>query len=268
MFRSLFPFAFFIALSFTAFLVFNLMSCKNEKKPSDAKTEKTETSEDRISKIEITEFGKVTTLAMSYEKDAISIEFQPYKGNVESRIELNKDKQIREIISGSQRIQYLYDEEGRQIGIFNGNGTQQIMFDYEGENISAQHTIMGNDTVISFFYTYEDGLPAELEIKGKVPYSRTYKLEYTDIKNQLSGYNEMVLPAETSGLLGIPAMYGEKYLKKATRIDAGAAKDEPLKESYTPSFEVVEFEISKTGKQEVLKLVSDGSRQWNATIHW
>jgi len=232
-----------------------LFACTNND-TSKLKKQAAEETDDRISKIEIIEFGKTTTLGIKYEKNAISIEFQPYKGNVESRIELNKDKQIREIISGTQRIQYIYDENGRQIGIFSGNAIQQIMFDYDGENISEQYTIIGNDTAATFRYSYSNGIPNY----------RKYKLEYSDVKNQLTGFNEMVLPAETSSLLGIPAMYGKNYLKKATRIDAGVLEKEPLKESYTPNFEVIEFDISNSGKQEVLKLVSDGSRQWSATI--
>ncbi len=242
-------------------------SCSEDKTPEPAKQE-TENADGRISKIEITEFGKTTNLKMSYEKDVINIEFQPYKGNVESRIELNDRNQIREIISGARRIQYLYDENGRLFGIFSDDGVQQIMFDYDDDNIVAQHTIHGNDTMVSFRYSYKDGLPSEVDIKGRFPYHRKYRLDYTDIDNQLSGFNEMVLPAETSGLLGIPAMYGKKYLKRAIRIDSGTVEYEPLSEEYTPNLEMIEFEITSSGKQEELKLVSDGTRQWSAKIFW
>lgn len=236
---------------------------------SDTKTEKRlEDHSDRISKIEITAFGKTTTLSMKYEKDAVNIEFQPYQGNVESRVEWNDRKQIREVISGPSRIQYLYDDNGRQMGVFVDNGLQQIMFDYEENDIVAQHSIRGNDTVVSFFYSYSDGLPSEVEIKDKSTYYRKYQLEYSEIDNSLTGFNELILPIEISGLLGIPATYGEKFLKKATRIDSGAAVDPQLQEGYTPKLDAVEFEISKSGKQETLKLVSDGTRQWSAAIHW
>lgn len=243
-------------------------ACSDGEKDSKSKSEKVEETEERISKIEIIEFGRMTTLKMKYSKNAVNIEYEPYEGNVEARIEMNKDKQIREILSGRQRIQYIYDDNGKQIGILSGSGIQQIMFDYEGDNIVAQHTIQGNDTIVSFLYAYANGLPTEVEIKGMMAYHRKYKLEYSDIKNQLSGFNEMILPVEISSLLGIPAIYGKNYLQKATRIDAGAATNEPLKENYTPKFEVVEFAITKSGKQEALKLVSDGTRQWSARIHW
>ncbi|MCR9170978.1 MAG: hypothetical protein NXI10_00685 [bacterium] len=268
MFRILFRFALFVALNLIALLGIGLLSCKNDatKAPLKAKDEVEKVQ--RISKIEITEFGKTTTLKMTYEKNVINIEFQPYKKNVEARIELNKDQQIREIISGTQRIQYMYDENGRKMGIFSDKGMQQIMFNYEGENITSQHNIFGNDTLVSYYYRYENEVPNQVKINGKQSYTRTYDLIYSDVENALSGFNEMVLPAELSGLLGIPAMYGKKYLLKAVRIDTGVTDDEPLQEGYTPKFEEVTFEISKTGKHEAIKLVSDGTRQWSAKITW
>lgn len=268
MFKTLFPFALFAALNVAAIFLVGLLSCENKQQKEPKPTQEKAEASEKISKIEISEFGKVTSLNMKYDKNVINIEFQPYKGNVESRIELNDQQQIQEIISGTNRIQYLYDDNGRQFGILNNGGIQQIMFDYDGENIAAQHTIRGNDTTVSFRYTYVNGLPSEVEIEGKYPYYRKYELTYSDVDNQLSGFNEMILPAETSAMLGIPALYGKKYLRKAVRVDASAAKPEELKEGYTPRFEVIEFEITRSGKQEELKLVTDGSRQWSAKIFW
>lgn len=251
-----------------AFLAINLLSCKNDAASVGENSTHAEPNQKAISKIEITEFGKTTSLTMKYNKNVISIEFQPYEGNVESRIELNKNKQIQEVISGTQRIQYLYDESGRKIGIISGNGMQQIMFDYQGQNISAQHTIVGNDTVVSHFYQYQNGQPTGVQVIARGFENRTYRLEYSNTNNALTGFNEMILPTEISALLGIPATYGKKYLKKAIRSDNQANIQKPLNEQYVPQFDVVEFEITKTGKQETLNLVSDGSRQWNAVIHW
>lgn len=246
---------------------FLFISC-SEDEESLAPESKKKKGPERISKIEISQFGKVTQLLMNYEKDVINIEFQPYEGNVEARIELNERKQIREILSGPSRIQYLYDENGREVGIFSDNGQQQIMFDYDGENISHQFTINGNDTVVKFRYSYVNGSPSEVEIIGAYPFYRKYKLEYSDKENSLSGFNELILPSETVSMLGIPAMYGKKYLTRATRIDDKAGEKAPLQEGYTPSFEELTFDISKSRKKETLKLTSDGSRQWSAVIYW
>jgi hypothetical protein len=263
-----FRFSFYLTLTCCLTQVLSACGGDSSSEEEGAESNQSTKTEKRISKIEISQFGKITQLLMGYENDVISIEFQPYQKNVEARIELNSRKQIREIISGSSRIQYLYDENGREIGIFSDNGQQQIMFDYDGDNISHQYTISGNDTVVKFRYTYSNGLPSEVEIIGAYPYYRKYDLHYSDVDNSLSGFNELILPAESVSLLGIPAMYGKKYLLRAVRTDAEAATQAPLQEKYTPSFQELVFEVSKSGKQEALNLISDGSRQWSAVIYW
>lgn len=254
----------------TLILAFTLFSCGDtidDETKESASTQETK-KEPQISKIEISQFGKVTNLIMGYSNDAVNIEFQPYQGNVEARIEFNERKQIREIISGASRIQYLYNEGDQEIGIFSNNGLQQIMFEYVDGNVTNQYTINGNDTVVKFRYQYANGVPTVVEIVGAYPYYRKYELEYSDIDNSLTGFNELVLPPELVSLLGIPAIYGKKFLKKAVRVDGQATEQEPLQETYTPSMQEVNFEISKSGKQETLKLTSDGSRQWSAVIYW
>ncbi|XOV66000.1 MAG: hypothetical protein ACFHU9_10225 [Fluviicola sp.] len=268
MFQPLSRFPASLVLLVGIFLIVNLVSCTTNEPSNPLKTEETSNAEGKISKVDIQAYGKVTELKMSYEKNVINIEFQPYKGNMDSRVELNKKGQIREVISGAQRMQYLYDDQGRNFGIFTGNGTQQIMFDYHEDQIVAQHSIVGNDTVVSYLYEYENDMPSRVSVHPINGNDRIYLLEFSTIDNALTGFNEMVLPAEIGAILGIPAMYGKKYLKKATRIDEGLLESEPLTENYTPALESVQFEIARSGKQETLKLVSDGSRQWSATIHW
>ncbi|GAB5417396.1 MAG: hypothetical protein Crog4KO_29780 [Crocinitomicaceae bacterium] len=257
----------FVAIPLIALLLFSCGDDAESETTTKRSNQKVKT-EDRISKIEISQFGKSTNLIMQYSNDAVNIEFQPYQDNVEARIEFNEDKQIREVISGPSRIQYIYNNSGQEIGIFSNNGQQQIMFEYDGENLTNQYTINGNDTVVKFRYQYVDGVPSVVEIVGAYPYYRKYELEYSDIDNALTGFNELVLPSELVSLLGIPAIYSKKYLKKAVRVDAQSNEQEPLQESYTPSMQEVIFEISKTGKQETLKLTTDGSRQWSAIIYW
>lgn len=263
-----FRFSVFLTLACSLALVLSACGGNSNSEEEESQNNPSDTTEKRISKIEISQFGKITQLLMNYGKDVINIEFQPYQKNVEARIELNSRKQIREIISGSNRIQYLYNENGREIGIFSDKGQQQIMFDYDGDNISHQYTISGNDTVVKFRYTYTNGVPSEVEIIGTYPYYRKYDLIYSNLDNALSGFNELILPAECVSLLGIPAMYGKKYLLHAVRTDADANKKAPLQEKYNPAFQKLVFEISKTGKQETLSMTSDGSRQWSAVIFW
>lgn len=222
----------------------------------------------KISKIEITQFGEKNILLMKYNGNVVNIEMQPARTNIDARIEFNDNDQIREIIAGSNRIQYLYDDQNRRFGIVSGNAQQQIMFKHENGLITHQYTIRGNDTIGKFRYTYENGIPITVDIVGAYPYYRKYKLEYSDVDNALSGFNELILPADIITLLGIPAVYGKKYLIKATRIDSEAASDVPLQENYSPPMKEVRFEITKAGKQETLNLVSDGTRQWSATIQW
>ena len=259
-----------IAVFYLVWQLVFLISCNPSEAESNTMGEiiELEPSKKQISKIEISQFGKITQLKMNYSKDAVNIEFEPYQGNVEARVEFNDQEQIREIISGPSRIQYLYDEKNLEIGIFANSGDQQIMFKYEGEDIVNQFTMVGNDTVAKFRYEYQNGLPSSVEVVGAYPYFRKYKLEYTDIDNSLSGFNELILPSELIALLGIPAMYGNKYLKSAVRIDAQANKNRSLQESYTPAMEEIRFDIVKSGNHETLKLTTDGSRQWSAVIHW
>lgn len=223
----------------------------------------------RISSVEISQFQKVTTLQMKYSKDGtVNITIQPFNGNADARLEFNRQNQIREIISGASRIQYVYGESDRKIGLFADQGQSQIMFEYEGDLIVAQHTIVGNDTVGTCRYTYKEKVPVGVEVIGRDNYFRSYSLSYFDTKNPFSNFYEMILPTELSGLLGIPAIYAENYLQSAKRNDVKANEQETLKESYIPSPKEILFEIESSGKQETLKYVTDGSRQWSATIRW
>ena len=223
----------------------------------------------QISSVEISQFQKVTTLQMKYNRDgAVNITVQPFNGNADARLEFNEQQQIREIISGASRIQYLYGENNRKMGIISDQGRSQIMFEYEGDLIVAQHTIVGNDTVGSYLYTYREKVPVRVEVSGRDNYYRSYILSYFDTKNPFSNFYEMILPTELSGLLGIPAIYAENYLQSAKRNDLKANEQETLKESYAPSPMEILFEIDTTGRQETLKYVTDGSRQWSATILW
>ena len=257
---------------FLALLTLVLFACgENDDTPSadsDGNNAPKKKTEERISKIEISQFGKITQLFLNYEKDVVNIEFHPYNGNMDARIEFNDQKQIREIISGANRIQYLYDDKHREIGIFTNDGAQQLMFEYDGENISHQYTVNGRDTVVKFRYQYTNGLPSVVEIVGAYPYYRKYTLEYSDIPNALTGFNELILPPELINLLGLPALYGKKYLKRAVRVDDGVSSTAPLEETYTPAMKEVTFDIAKTDTQETLTLTSDGTRQWATVIYW
>ena len=193
---------------------------------------------------------------------------QPAKGNIDVRLEFNDQNRLQEVISGKSRIQYLYDANGRKIGMISGNGSQQVMFEYEAGNIVAQHNFIGRDTVTSYYYEYLDDRPTKVRIESKNQEDRTYTLYYLSKENTLSGFNEMVFPSEIVNQLGFPAMYGETYLRRARRTDDQANKDQPLTEDYMPPLNDIIFTVYKSGNQETLKLVSDGSRQWNAKILW
>lgn len=245
-----------------------LAGCGETTKESE-RDETVELSEKRISEISISEFQKTTNLAMKYsESGVVNITFRPNDRNVDARIEYNDKRLLSEVISGKSRIQYLYADGGKRIGIIEGSGRSQIMFEYEGDNIVAQYTILGNDTVGNYQYKYKDGLPFMVEISGVNAYYRTYDLIYTDVPNSLTNFYEMIFPSDLTGQLGIPALYGDYYLKSAIRVDSGAARPQELQETYVPQQHEITFEISSKGKQENLKLTSDGSRQWSAVISW
>jgi len=253
------------------FCVLSLLvfSCGDNSKDEPVEKQKPEATE-RISGISISEFGKTTSLLMDYKDNgAVSIAFSPNNGkNLDARIEFNEKKKLREVISGKSRLQYLFADGGRRVGIIEGSGQSQIMFDYEGDNITAQYTILGNDTVGTYKYHYKNGMPHTVDIIGVNGYYRSYILTYSDVPNSLTNFYEMVFPADLTGQLGIPALYGKFYLKNALRVDPKAAQSLDLQENYIPQNSEFVFEINDTEKQETLKLISDGTRQWSATIQW
>jgi len=268
MIRTLYPFVLFLALNLLFMLGLNLTSCKNGSTKANSVPKQEKKSAGRISKIEINEFGKTSILNFSYDKQIVNIEMQPAKGNVDARLEFDDQNLLQEVISGRSRIQYLYDGTGRKIGMLSGNGSQQVMFEYDDGKISAQHNFVGRDTVASYYYEYLEDSPTKVRIEAGNQAAREYTLYYLNEQNSLSGFNEMILPSEIVNQLGFPAMYGEKYLRRAKRTDEQANKDQPLKESYTPPLNDIVFTVHRSGNQETLKLVSDGTREWNAKIHW
>jgi hypothetical protein len=231
-------------------------------------TDKTPISKsETISEIIIAAFSSDTHLTFTYKTDhTVAITFKPGKGNVDARLQFNEKNEILEMISGRERMQYLYDDERRCFGILLGNGQSQVMFDYEGDNRVAQYTLRGNDTVARYHYDYANGQPKTVTIEGKNNYFRKYDLTYSNYDNDVSGFYEMVFPSDITSQLGIPALYGKKYLSKAIRTDEKADQHPKLTQNYIPKHDTIQFEVVKSSEETWISLTSDGTRNWSVKL--
>ena len=242
-------------------------ACSNEKAPE---TEQEEKSDDpRLVSIEISEFKNKKMMVFEYSGDgSVNINYNAgNRMNYTIHTEFNDQKRLTEMISGKERIQYIYGPGNTVISMnFAGEG-KRVEFTYDDKNrVSTEAVIISGRTSSSYQYSYKGSstLPEKVSMKTNTGLQKEYKLTYSSVDNAFTNKVETILPEDLVYWLGWHTMYGDKFIEKAELVSSDTPEiQDSLPQIFHTRFQ---FKISSKDGTRRLKLVTDGTRDWSAKV--
>lgn len=248
--------------------MFFITSC-NSNNEEESLTDIEKKFEGRISSIEISEFKKKRVLDFEYMADGkVNINYgEGGRVNYSIHSEYNDQKRLTEMISGKDRIQYIYGPGNTLISINYVGKYKLIEFTYDDqERVRTETITITGRTSSSYEYSYEgtSKIPDKVLMTAFSGLKNEFKLTYSDVNNALTNSIETVLPENVVYWLGRHTMYGEKYLEKAELIWKDDIEEHPDLSVFV--YSDVRFSISSKNGVDFLKFVTDGTRDWSAKV--
>lgn len=244
------------------------VSCENEK-PKEPK--KVSQSKERISSVKVLFGANLSGYTFHHNSDgSLRIDADNQRQNVSMLINYNETHQITQLISGKERIEYIYDPNGNISLIEMAGKSHEISFAYNNKKqVVSQFNVFGTDTVERYTYGYKNDVLHTVRMQSRFGYDLEFQLQFDTLQNPFSNVFEWVYPQEMYWYVGLPALYSANNLISARLThDRSSSKVDENKLFHNKAFEGFSIVVSQSQRRTQISTNLASGSTWSVEINY